>query len=816
MLARSSSSPPALRLNLQRPKPLLMEFLKGYRPTKILAFDSEGYCYFDCRPDTAARQDNGNEMNWPLKDQAADLEQDLQLRDTIFPRHISLIRQGYLARRHASPLGDGDVLHIDGEQALKEFLTSAEALQDDANIWILVENCHASPGQMTGFKEIFCDTALPASIWTRPNVHMTFDCETLAVNFQAAANRLAINDNLQNSKAAEAQLTYNLLRNIQHEDSTLLERFRQSLYLTFMYGTANLLRRIAPKRREKLLRSARKRDPEVNDHRFINKFIRSYQQRLQLQNRLIEVMLAKGTAFSQPPLSVIIDARLSGIDQQLKDFRNSKFVENLQLVILIDSAQPNNEDDFKLGDKNKILILKTSENVSFNAAITAAIAHCTGEYILFADAYYTYHPHLLAAAQRYLASFKDALILYTDEDEIASDGSKKNPKYKPDFNRDLFYNTNYLGAPVLIKTQVIRSLAQDIYTDSYTMIYAATLRAIECGGDAAIQHLDMILASRKAVDPSEYRSKHAAVLKAHLAHIGHEAVQLIDPPIGLTIEDAFLLDWSLDIPGQPLVSIIIPTFNQLNLTRNAVMSIIEKSRYRNFEILLIDNNSDEPEFLKWLSTLSEQHGEIRILRDERPFNFSAINNAAFCHAQGDIIALVNNDIEVVSEVWLEEMVSQAARVDIGCVGAKLLYPNGQIQHAGVNIDLVGDMHHLMRLSPSEAAGYMDRLGLQQNYLAVTGACLFLKRELYAAVGGLNQIELTIGCSDIDICLKVQALGLRNLWSPRTTLIHYESISRGLDISGEKRARAALEHAFMIQRWNMVGAKDPFYNAAIDS
>lgn len=815
MLANLRSSPPAFRLNLHRPKPLLVEFLSRYHATRIIAFDAEGSVYFDCEADAFCQSEQPQNMNWPLHGADVDAEKNLQLRDAIFPRHIEIIRQGYLAHHCAKPLGDGDVLHIDGDQAFQIFLASAESCLQGSALWLLLENCEDPQIEIAGFEQKFTYPNLGASVWGRPNITFSIDLTALSYSLDDALNRAENETVRQKSQKAEADLAYSLLRDIQYEESSFSQRLRQSLYLDFMYGAANLLAPIAPKRRDKLLRSARKRDPKVNDHRNINKSIRGYQQRLQLQERLINKLIVDDVDSNAPSFSVIFAFRVESSCQQVLNITAAKYKGKVQIVILNMGNSLSKKDFLQVGDDIDILFLNTPTNTSAADSMASAIESCTGDYILFADPHYIYDEYLFAAARKKLSAYSDTLILYTDEDEMDVDGTRSNPKYKPDWNRDLFYNTNYLGAPVFIERHLLRSLPEEIFCDLHDVNYAATLTALERYGDVCIQHLDMILASRKSAAHRPKISYCQLLLKEHLAHYGHHDLRTLDAKEPDCPDNGCLLDWSLDMATPPLVSMIIPTFNQLDLTRNAVTSILEKSRYSNFEILLVDNNSDDPDMLAWLSNLPKRDSRIRVLLDMRPFNFSAINNAAFCHAQGDIIALMNNDIEVISEEWLGEMVSQATRPDIGCVGAKLLYPDGKIQHAGVNIDLVGDMRHLMRMYPCSARGYMDRLMLQQNYLAVTGACLFIKRQLYARVGGLNQVELPIGCSDIDLCLKVQAIGLRNLWTPRATLIHHESISRGLDISTKKRARAAREHAFMCDRWKMVGEKDPYYNAAID-
>ena len=255
---------------------------------------------------------------------------------------------------------------------------------------------------------------------------------------------------------------------------------------------------------------------------------------------------------------------------------------------------------------------------------------------------------------------------------------------------------------------------------------------------------------------------------------------------------------------------IIPTRNGLAVLRPCLSSLLSLTRYPDFEVLVIDNGSDDQATLAYLSQL-ERKGRIRVLRDPSPFNYSALNNRAVEEVSGELICLLNNDIEVIDPEWLEELVVQALRPGIGAVGARLLYPNRTLQHAGVLLGVGGVANHAHLGMQADRPGYFFRAQLVQEMSAVTGACLLVRREYYQAVGGLDEINLTVAFNDVDFCLKLRELGLCNLYTPFSVLIHHESVSRGRDEQPEQAARFAKEVAWMQERWASVLKWDPAYN-----
>jgi GT2 family glycosyltransferase len=259
----------------------------------------------------------------------------------------------------------------------------------------------------------------------------------------------------------------------------------------------------------------------------------------------------------------------------------------------------------------------------------------------------------------------------------------------------------------------------------------------------------------------------------------------------------------------PLVSIIISTRDHSELLRKAVDSIHSVSTYTNYEIVIVDNGSRDPEAVAYLASLAKR-SRIRVIRDDSLFNFSRLSNTGVAQAMGEVVCLLNNDIEVITPDWIEEMLSFAIKPDVGAVGARLWYPNGKLQHGGVIIGAGGVAGHYHHQLPRGNIGYFGRAALQQELSAVTGACLMVRRGIFQKVGGLDE-KLEVAFNDIDFCLRLRAAGYRNVWTPFAELIHHESASRGYEDNPEKIERFKREVDFMQVRWGKTLEQDPFYN-----
>ena len=259
----------------------------------------------------------------------------------------------------------------------------------------------------------------------------------------------------------------------------------------------------------------------------------------------------------------------------------------------------------------------------------------------------------------------------------------------------------------------------------------------------------------------------------------------------------------------PLVSVIIPTRDYTEVLKVCIDGLINGTSYENFEVLIMDNDSQEPETLKFFQEVSSD--KIKIIKHPGNFSFSAINNHAAKVARGEILLLLNNDIEIIHEDWMRELVSHAVRPEIGAVGARLYYPDDRIQHDGIIIGIGGVAGYAHPGLARSEVGEFGRSALIQNFSAVTAAALAVKKSIYEEVGGLNEENLAVAFNDVDFCLKIQRAGYRNLYTPFAELYHHESASRGPDTAPDKAARFEREALYMKQTWGEQIANDRYYN-----
>ena len=420
--------------------------------------------------------------------------------------------------------------------------------------------------------------------------------------------------------------------------------------------------------------------------------------------------------------------------------------------------------------------------------------------------------HALYEVVKAIHKSPDAALIYSDEDKIDEKGRRFMPHFKSDFNLDLLYGQNYISHLGVYRTDIAKAIGGFRKGLEDSQDYDFLLRYLLKIDPSQIIHIPKVLYHWRAIEGSTALSSGE---KSYTTEAGVKALQNYfaqlhaDVSVGRgKADNLYRVQWNLTY--EPLVSLIIPTKNGYEVTKQAIDSILNKTTYAHYEILLVDNNSDDPKALAYFDELS-QHEKITVLRYPHPFNYSAINNFAVQHARGEVLGLINNDVEVIDGGWLTEMVSQAMRPDIGCVGAMLYYPNDTIQHAGVVIGINGVAGHSHKHYPKSHLGYFSRLFVAQDLLAVTAACLLLRKTTFDEVGGLNERDLTVAFNDVDLCLKVHKAGYRNLWTPYAELYHHESISRGREDNPEKIARFKREVDYMLNTWHTNTLFDPYYN-----
>ncbi|EKS73279.1 family 2 glycosyl transferase [Burkholderia sp. SJ98] len=426
-----------------------------------------------------------------------------------------------------------------------------------------------------------------------------------------------------------------------------------------------------------------------------------------------------------------------------------------------------------------------------------------GEYVALVKHGDTLPEHALCLVAVAIDADPRARLLYSDEDRIASDGARVAPHFKSDWNPELFLTQNLFARLGIYETALAREAGAPSATLDDAAQYDLALRCLELAGHAAVRHIPHVLYHARAAS----RPADAAIVRAVDAHLKRIGVAATVTPLGNGI-GMLRVRYLLPSPA-PLVSIVVPTRDGVELLRQCIESIFAKSTYPNFEILVVDNGSVKPETFAYFDTLRAR-SNVRVIPDDRPFNFSALNNAAITVARGEFVCLLNNDIEVISPDWLEELVSIAAQPANGAVGACLWYPNDTLQHGGVVLGLggiAGHMHYKIRRG---ALGYFGRAVVTQNVSVVTAACLVIRKSIYNEVGGLDE-AFAVAFNDVDFCIRVRDAGYRNVWTPHAELYHHESATRGSDMAPEKFQRFQREVRLMESRWGDVLLHDPAYN-----
>ncbi|WP_176426522.1 glycosyltransferase [Cobetia sp. QF-1] len=420
-------------------------------------------------------------------------------------------------------------------------------------------------------------------------------------------------------------------------------------------------------------------------------------------------------------------------------------------------------------------------------------------------------------------------FLYCDEDCLDTAGNRHSPNFKPGWNPDLLLSTPYIGhlglwsreqwqvchhslgtgnAATVDTTDLIHQLALELIEPTHKSHQSLVWRVPQVLVHVPDNHLPSAM-----TDQGSSGTRHLARVSDYLARHDLAAAAEAGKVLVEAKDDAgenVRVRWQLP-ESQPLVSLLVPTRDGVEILKPCVDAILAHTEYRHFELLILDNQSTCPLTLEYMREVVARDERVRVLHWDEAFNYSAINNFGAREARGDIIGLVNNDIEPMNGEWLTEMVSQVCRSDIGCVGAKLYYPNGTIQHAGVILGLGSIAGHAHRFSNREEDGFQGRLKSTQNLSAVTAACLLLRRSVFEEVNGLNEERLAVAYNDVDLCLKVREAGYRNLWTPYAELYHHESITRGADDTPKKRARWLSECEYMRSTWAEQLDNDPAYN-----
>ncbi len=453
----------------------------------------------------------------------------------------------------------------------------------------------------------------------------------------------------------------------------------------------------------------------------------------------------------------------------------------------------------------RILVRRRFENGHIADATNDALEVATGEFVAFMD-----HDDLLAPFALGVVALhaREADVLYTDEDKIDADGRHYDPHCKPPWNPELLLGQNYMSHLTVIRRSVVNGVGGLRVGFEGAQDHDLLLRVLDRVPTERILHLPFVAYHWRAVDgstalsPEEKTYTEDASIRALEEHLGDGwQVGLAGAPTAYRCTPPLV--------DTPLVSILIPTRDRVELIEQCINSL-QQTSYPAFEIIVIDNNSTDPKTLAWMNSFDDGDRH-RVVRSPGNFNYSRVNNEGAAVAKGDLLLLLNNDTEVVEPDWLTSMVRWAQRPEVGIVGAKLLYPNDTIQHAGVVLGLGGLAGHGHLHEEAGAAGYFNRLRLTHEVGAVTGACLLTWKSDWHALGGLDE-ELAVAFNDVDYCLRVRHdRGRRVIWCPDAVLYHHESVSRGAEDDPVKIARFNAEVDLALDRWSDRLGDDPAYS-----
>lgn len=507
-------------------------------------------------------------------------------------------------------------------------------------------------------------------------------------------------------------------------------------------------------------------------------------------------------------LHIGLDAREPKVRRAIASVLRQGFPEWRLLITSHDNAPPPLPSDHRIR-----FLERTGEMATDGLAETLKAISTEGQLGEAAQAYLvplaadcTLPRYALAAYAAHMPSDTGANmpILYGDQDELGDWGFGANPWFKPQWDAQMFLSQDYATTACALPVAASAAYLARV-NERPEGLYDLVLRMTVEDGIPA-HHVPRITARTPSDHWSRPDPAHIAALRRWLSKAPGTGASA--GPYGTAS-----IRWALPDPP-PKVSIIVPTRDQVELLRTCVGGLLERTDYPNFEVIIADNGSVEPETHHYLRAVTDDE-RIRVVNWPHAFNYSAINNHAASFAKGQFLCLLNNDIEIITPDWLCELVRHGARPGVGAVGAKLLYPDRSVQHAGVVIGMGNAAGHAHRGLPEGDPGYFAQALIARGASAVTGACLVVRKAHFEAVGGLDEEGLAVAYNDVDLCLKLERAGLRNVYAPAAILIHHESKSRGLDFAPEHLARYMRELAVFQERWGSPDYQDPWHHPQLD-
>ncbi|MBD3413417.1 MAG: glycosyltransferase [Candidatus Aminicenantes bacterium] len=512
----------------------------------------------------------------------------------------------------------------------------------------------------------------------------------------------------------------------------------------------------------------------------------------------------------QPKISIIMpvyDVKKKWLKRAVRSVFNQIY-ENWELCLVDDASTQKHIKRMlsKYRRHPKVKTLFSNQNQGIAAATNKGWALAEGEYVGFLDHDDELSKDALFEAAKLINRYPDADVIYSDEDKTDPKQHRFQPFFKPDYSPDWLLSFNYICHFLVCRTQLLREvdgLRQGFEgSQDYDLILRLTERTQH------IYHIPKVLYHWRQVrgstsmDHKEKKDHIANSIKALSQALTRRGIEgFVEKGIHFDQFESYRVKRNIKHPS--LVSIIIPTKDKIPLLKRCVQSIREKTDYPHYEVIVVDNQSQEPETESYLSELTTEK-DIQVIPFHKEYNFSKINNFAVSHAKGDHILFLNNDTQVISQGWLSAMLEHSQRQEVGAVGAKLVYPDDTIQHAGTIIGLGGVAAHSHKKFPLSHNGYFGSLNVIRNYSAVTAACMMLRKKVFEEAGGFDEVNLPVGFNDVDLCLEMRNRGYLIVYTPYAALYHYETQSRSQYLNPD-------EVEFMKKKWGEQLAADPYYN-----
>lgn len=517
-----------------------------------------------------------------------------------------------------------------------------------------------------------------------------------------------------------------------------------------------------------------------------------------------------------PLISIAVPAYQTPVEflRQMIESLIVQTYSNWELCIV--NASPDNEEmqkvlaEYSAGD-SRVRFCNLKENLGIAENTNRAFAMAKGEFVGLLDHDDLLAPNALYEIVKILQDHPQADVLYTDEDKVTTELDEHfQPHLKPDFNLDLLRSNNYICHFFVVRKSIVEKAGGFRKEFDGAQDYDFIFRCTEKAGE--VLHVPEILyhwRTHKASTADNPASKMYAfeagkrAIEAHLERTGTKG------EVSHT-QDLGFYRVKYPVQGKPLVSVIIPNKDEKETLQTCLEMLEKNTVYQNFEIIIVENNSTTDEIFRYYKELSGNR-KIHLLRWGKEFNYSAINNFAVAHAKGEYLLFLNNDVKSINSDWLEEMLGVCQRPEVGGVGAKLIYPDNTIQHAGCVIGMGGIAGHMFVDMPADRTGYLHKASLLQDMSAVTAACLLMKKEVFEQAGGFTE-ELAVAFNDVDLCLKVRKNGYLIVYDPYAKLYHMESKTRGAEDSKEKVRRFQTEIEYMRCHWiDILKNGDPCYN-----